>query len=147
MTFSRLKIAIKREQSQACLGYAEREQFGRSQNGKLNSRGFSNPWNTSWFNYRTVCKDGGFQYRWTFKSSATLPYRVFTDAFSTLPLYFHGFKNPRLFALWASRLSDVFAHCSLLIAHCSQLNPPQECTIRGLSLGIHTDLCRTRVII
>jgi len=27
----RLKIAIKREQSQASLGYAEREQFGRSQ--------------------------------------------------------------------------------------------------------------------
>ena len=37
------KIAIKREQSQACLGYAEREQFGRSQNGKLNSRGFFKP--------------------------------------------------------------------------------------------------------
>ena len=34
-----LKFAIKREQSQACLGYAEREQFGRSQNGKLNTTG------------------------------------------------------------------------------------------------------------
>ena len=30
------KIAIKREQSQACLGYAEREQFRQSQNGDLN---------------------------------------------------------------------------------------------------------------
>ena len=50
----RLKIAIKREQSQARLGYAEREQFGRSQNGD-------------------------FQYRGTFKSSDTLPFRVFAD--------------------------------------------------------------------
>ena len=34
--------------------------FSRLEDGKLNSRGFLNPWNTSRFNYRTVCKDGDF---------------------------------------------------------------------------------------
>ncbi|MBQ2012743.1 MAG: glycosyltransferase, partial [Bacteroidaceae bacterium] len=34
-----------------------------------------------------------------------------------------------------------------LIAHRSLLNPPQQSTIRGLSLGIHADLCRACVII
>ena len=59
----------------------------RLEDEELNSRGFSNPWNTSWFNYRTVCKDGGFQYRGTFKSSGTLPFRVFTDAISSSLLF------------------------------------------------------------
>ena len=47
--------------------------ISRLEDGELNSRGFSNPWKTSRFNYRTVCKDGGFQYRGTFKSPDTLP--------------------------------------------------------------------------
>ena len=55
----------------------------RLKDGKLNSRGFSNPWSTSRFIHKVVCKDGGFQYRGTFKSSATLPFRVFTDAISS----------------------------------------------------------------
>ena len=53
----RLKIAIKREQSQACLGYAKREQFGRSQNGNLNSRGFLNPWRKD-ISLKVRLKDG-----------------------------------------------------------------------------------------
>ena len=32
----------------------------RLKDGKLNSRGFSNPWNTSRFNYRTVWKTGNW---------------------------------------------------------------------------------------
>ena len=32
----------------------------RLEDGELNSRGFSNPWKTSRFNYRAVCKDGDF---------------------------------------------------------------------------------------
>ena len=32
--------------------------ISRLEDGKLNSRGFSNPWKASRFNYRTVCKDG-----------------------------------------------------------------------------------------
>ena len=61
--------------------------ISRLEDGKLNSRGFSNPWTTSRFNYRTVCKDGGFQYRWAFKPSDTLPFRVFTDAISSSLLF------------------------------------------------------------
>ena len=38
-------------------------------------------------------------------------------------------------------------HCSQLIAHNSSLRPPQQRSIRCLSCGIHTDLCRARVII
>ena len=69
------KIAIEREQSQACLGYAEREQFGRSQR----------------------------------RESATLTARPrLPDAISFSCQLFHGFKNPRLFALRASRLPDAF---------------------------------------
>ena len=120
MTFSRLKIAIKREQSQACLGYAEREQFGRSQNGKLNIRGFSNPWNTSRFNYRTVCKDGNFNTDGLSSPRTRCRSASFQTPFLLL-FCFHGLKSPRLFALWAPRLSDVFAHRSSLIARNSLL--------------------------
>ena len=48
-----LKIANKREQSQACLGYAKREQFGQSQNGILNTAGLSSP--------RTRCRSASLQ--------------------------------------------------------------------------------------
>ena len=34
--------------------------IGRLKDGKLNSRGFSNPWSTSRFMHKTVCKDGDF---------------------------------------------------------------------------------------
>ena len=111
------KIAVKREQSQACLGYAEREQFGRSQNAKLNSRGFSNPWNTSRFNYRTVWKteifntDGLLSPRTRCRSaSLQTPFRS--------SLYPHGLKSPRLFAFG---IPSFRRFCSLLIAHNSQL--------------------------
>ena len=91
------KIAIKREQSQACLGYAEREQFGRSQNGELNSRGFSNPWKASRFNYRTVCKDGDFN---TDGLSSPRPRCRSASLQTPFLLLFcsHGLKSPRLFA-------------------------------------------------
>ncbi|MBR4855071.1 MAG: hypothetical protein IKU94_00395, partial [Bacteroidaceae bacterium] len=82
----RLKIAIKREQSQACLGYAEREQFGRSQNGKLNSRGFSNPWKTSRFNYRTVWKTGSL-IPWDFQVLGHVAVPRLSDAISSSLLF------------------------------------------------------------
>ena len=58
LAVTRLKIAIKREQSQACLGYAKREQFGRSQRRearRANNRGFFNPWNK----YKKKMASGG----------------------------------------------------------------------------------------
>ena len=53
LAVSRLKIAIKRAQSQACLGYAEREQFGRSQNGDFNTEVLSSP--------RPRCRSASFR--------------------------------------------------------------------------------------
>ena len=97
LAFSRLKIAIKREQCQACLGYAEREQFGRSQNGKLNSRGFSNPWNTSRFIHKAVCKDGGLNTDGLLSPRPRCRSASFRRHFYSF-LFFRGFKNPRLFA-------------------------------------------------
>ena len=80
-----LKFAVKREQSQACLNYAEREQIGRSQNG-------------------------GFQYRGTFKSSATLPIRVFTDAISSSLLFPRTWKSAAI-CLRLRVLSDALSLC------------------------------------
>ena len=75
----------------------------RLEDGELNSRGFSNPWKASRFNYRTVWKDGGFQYRGTFKSSAALPFRVFTDAIFILSFISTGSRT-RGYSPSASRL-------------------------------------------
>ena len=55
---------------------------------------------------------------------------------------FAGVKN-----LGRCTQTSLHSHNSLLIAHNSLLNPPQQRTIRRLSRGIHTDLCRARVII
>ena len=48
----------------------------RLEDGKLNSRGFLNPWKAIG---STIKSSGrrGFQYRGTFKGSVTLPFRVF----------------------------------------------------------------------
>ena len=46
---------------------------------------------------------------------------VFQTPFFILPFCFHGLKTPRLFALWASRLPDVFTHNSSLTTHHSLL--------------------------
>ena len=61
--------------------------ISRLEDGKLNSRGFSNPWKVETPHNQGRLEDGGFQYRWTFKSSDTLPFRVFTDAFLFFPLF------------------------------------------------------------
>ena len=88
--------------------------FGRLKDGKLNSRGFSYPWNTSRFNYRTVCKDGGFQYRGTFKSSASLPFRVFTDAISILPLASTDLKV-RGYSPFGHPVFQTFSLCNVML--------------------------------
>ena len=46
--------------------------------------------------------------RSSFNVKKMLPFRVFQTHFLLNFLYFHGFKNPRLFALRASRPSDAF---------------------------------------
>ena len=82
--------------------------ISRLEDEELNSRGFSNPWKASRFNYRTVCKDGDFN-----TDGLSSPRTRCRSASLQTPflflISFHGFKNPRLFALWASRLSDVFS--------------------------------------
>ena len=78
-----LKIANKREQSQACLGYAKREQFGQSQNGILNTAGLSSP--------RTRCRSASLQ-----------------TPFSILPFISTDLKV-RGYSPSASRLSDAFS--------------------------------------
>ena len=71
--------------------------FGRLEDGELNSRGFSNPWTTSRFNYRTVCKDGDFN-----TDGLSSPRRRCRSASLQTPFLllfcFHGLKSPRLFA-------------------------------------------------
>ena len=65
--------------------------------GNLNSRGFSNPWKTSRFIHKAVWKTG----TWIPRDFQVLGHvavprlnrRIFDSS-----LYFHGFKNPRLFA-------------------------------------------------
>ena len=91
-----LKIANKREQSQACLGYAKREQFGQSQNGILNTAGLSSP--------RTRCRSASLQ-----------------TPFSILPFISTDLKV-RGYSPLASRLSDAFS--SQLISHRSLLYTP-----------------------
>ena len=48
-----LKIAIEREQSQACLNYAEREQFGAKLNNNQNNQQNSN---NNWALCCSLCK-------------------------------------------------------------------------------------------
>ena len=60
--------------------------FSRLEDGKLNSRGFSNPWNTSWFNYRTVCKDGEFN-PWDFQVLGHVAVPRLSDAISSSLLF------------------------------------------------------------
>ena len=53
-----------------------------------------------------------------------------------------------VFSLIAFRPKYVsYVLLSNLKSHNSLLRPPQECSIRRLSCGIHADLCRARVII
>ena len=111
--------------------------FSRLEDGTLNSRGFSNPWNTSRFNYRTVCKiaikreqrqaclgyaereqfgrsqNGDFQYRWAFKPSETLPFRIFTDAIFIFP-FVPTDLSPRLFAFGFASCQTPFLCVSYL---------------------------------
>ena len=54
-------------------------------------------------------EDGGFQYRGTFKSSATLPFRVFTDAISILPFIPTDLKVRGYFAFGIPSLQTLFS--------------------------------------
>ena len=80
------KIAIEREQIHACLNYTERQQFKRSQSRESARR---------------------FIKRYSFIVKHVAVPRL-PDAFFLPCQFFHGFKNPRLFAFWASRLPDGF---------------------------------------
>ena len=80
------KIAIEREQIHACLNYTERQQFKRAQSRESARR---------------------FIKRYSFIVKHVAVPRL-PDAFFLPCQFFHGFKTPRLFAFWASRLPDGF---------------------------------------
>ena len=139
------KIAIEREQSQACLSYAKREQFGRSQRREVrraNSRGFSNPCNN----------DKIKKWRLQRRGTATLT----TDSRLCRRHYYvvtknRGLESPRLFIFPSFR--RIFSHYSLLTAHNSKLYTPlhrgrANKAVRGLTecqsepqRGEHSPLC------
>ena len=140
-----LKFADKWEHSQVCLGYAKREQFGRSQNGKVNNRGTFKPRE----NYKSLnerrLKDGkvnsrGFLNPWETRSPSTnhvwktgnwiprdfqVPGHVAVPRLSDAILLILSVSTDlkvRGYSPSASRLSDAFS--PQLISHRSLLYTP-----------------------
>ena len=72
----------------------------RLEDANMNSRGAFKPSVLLCLHIHGVCKDANRQ--------PSPHVRVFADAISFSCQLFHGFKNPRLFALRASRLPDGF---------------------------------------
>ena len=110
------KIAIERKQSQACLSYAKREQFGRSQRReaqRANSRGFSNPWNNDKIKiWRLQRRERAVR--------VAVP-RLYRRHYY-VAIKNRGLESPRLFIFPSFR--RIFSHYSLLKAHRSKLYTP-----------------------
>ena len=69
----------------------------RLEDGELNSRGFSNPWKASRFNYKTVWKTGiSIPMDFQVLGHVAVP-RLYRRYFYS-SFCFHGLKSPRLFA-------------------------------------------------
>ena len=113
-----LKFAVKREQSQACLGlsYCHAELVSASHRepllvllrGQILKR-VQDDGGKCWPLPIKRLKDGDVQYRGTFKSSATLPFRVFTDAISILSFYISTGSRTRGYSPFGLRVfADAF---------------------------------------
>ena len=85
----------------------------RLEDGELNSRGFSNPWNTSQFNYRTVCKDGDFNTEGLSSPRPRCRSASLQTPFSILSFISTGSRT-RGYSPSASRLSDALSLCVML---------------------------------
>ena len=77
--------------------------FGRLEDGELNSRGFSNPWKSGRFNYRTVCKDGDLNTEGLLSPQPRCSSASLQTLFSTLPFISTGSRT-RGYSPSASRL-------------------------------------------
>jgi hypothetical protein len=83
----------------------------RLEDGKLNSRGFSNPWKASRFNYRTVCKDGDFNTEGLSSPRTRCRSASFQTPFSILSFIFPRVQEPAAIRLRLRVLSDALSLC------------------------------------